>query len=366
MLQYIGPVLVSSGYACAARNNIAALIKSANVDLTVLPVAFENKRSSFGSIGKLIESYSNRKIKYKINLIHLTPENWPKFIQKDKYNIGYTVWETDKLPKSWVGLINQVQEVWVPSQWNKEVFISSGVTIPIRVVPHTLDITIKDKEYDTSFIKNDEFKFYSIFQWTERKNPLGLLTAYLTEFTANDNVTLILKTYHMNWELNQQQIIKDHVKNLKEKLKLSTYPKINFIGNLLSNNDIYAIHQVGDCLVLPHRGEGFGIPLAEGMLFGNPVITTGWGGNMEFTKPNNSYLIKHTMINVANMPWDKYSPDQQWAEPSIPDLRRLMRHVYDHKEEAKEVALVGQNEIMTNLNYDTIGNLMKELLNNVK
>lgn len=356
--RYIGPVFDSSGYAQAARGNIIAMIR-AGIDLTISPVSFEQQYANLGSDAQTIQSYVDRKGYWDTNLIHLTPENWPRCIQSNKYNIGYTAWETSKLPSSWVPLINMVNEVWVPSKFNEEVFRSSGITIPIRVVPHPI---ATPKIVTITTPSDDNYKFYSIFQWTERKNPIGLLTAYLTEFRSDEPVVLYLKTYHMGWTDKQQNIVKTYVRELKEKLGLASYPKIQFIGNLLSDDDIARLHQIGDCLVLPHRGEGFGLVPATAMSYGKPVIATNWGGNLEFMNKDNSYLVDGELTTVEGMPWSKYDSSQQWIEPNLGQLKNLMRFVYLNQDKAKEKALLGQQNIKYILSYESIGLLIKGLM----
>ncbi len=47
--------------------------------------------------------------------------------------------EVNGLPQEWVRQANLMDEVWVPSRFNKETFQLSGVRVPIHVIPLGVD-----------------------------------------------------------------------------------------------------------------------------------------------------------------------------------------------------------------------------------
>jgi len=364
-VRYIGPCMDASGYANAVRNNIAAMARC-GIDFTVSTIRFETSMSNHGTLSKIVNSYINRPIKFNKQIIHCTPENWGKLIHTDKYNIGYTTWETDKLPKDWPGLINQVDEVWVPSTWNKDVFESSGVTKPIYVIPHAIDETILKQNMVENFgIDRNLYNFYSIFQWTERKNPECLIESFLEEFSSEENVQLVLKTYNMGWDLKQQSIVKEKIRAIKAKVNKNNPPKLMFIGNLLSASEIASVHNSCDCFVLPHRGEGFGIPIAEAMHFENLTISTDWSGSKEFCNEKNSLLIDYKLVPVTGMPWGKYTTDQNWAEPNKSTLKKLMRSAFEKTKKNDLLRKEGKVSIVNKCSFETIGNKIKERLDKI-
>jgi len=55
-----------------------------------------------------------------------------------------------------------------------------------------------------------------------------------------------------------------------------------------------------NALVAPSRGEGFGLPMAEAMLFKLPVITTNFGGQKDFCDNENSWLIEFSVEQGEN------------------------------------------------------------------
>jgi glycosyltransferase involved in cell wall biosynthesis len=305
-IKYISPCLDGSGYANAARGNILALHKL-GIPLTLSPISFEEVRPDLGKHGDTINSLIDKDINYNIVIIHTTPEFWEKYNEPGKVNIGYTIWETSRLHKDWSGYINNnVDKVLVGCTWNIEVFRNSGVTVPIGVVPHGIDASVFDNAdpYNVSGISDDTFIFYSIFQWTERKNPLAMIKAYWHAFQNDEDVALVLKTYRSNYDDRERDAIRTTIKRVKEVTPFPKYPKIYLISDMLTDNEIYGLHKRGDCYMSFDRGEGFGLtPFAAGAC-GNPIVVTGYGGVTEYANEDNSYLINHTLAPV----FGKYMP----------------------------------------------------------
>jgi glycosyltransferase involved in cell wall biosynthesis len=48
----------------------------------------------------------------------------------------------------------------------------------------------------------------------------------------------------------------------------------------MSRDEVWELHRRGDCLVSPHRAEGWGYSIQEAMAVGTPVIATGYSGNL--------------------------------------------------------------------------------------
>lgn len=364
---YISACFDSSGYAEAARNNIAAL-DAVGVEVHPTPISFEAYRADMGEIGSRIKGMMDRPGDPRIQIIHATPENYSKFIRPTKYNIGYTTWEASKLPKNWVGLINRLDEVWVPCTHNANVFLDSGINIPIKVIPHTFKEEITPATENVLSDRDpSEFMFYSIFQWTERKNPLALLKAYLTEFTPEDKVVLVIKSYFMNPDnANENTQMKEMIASVKKRLYMSEYPKILLISSLLSRDQILALHQTGDCYVSLHRCEGFGIPIVEAMTAGKPVITTSYGGPSDFVEDGvTGYDVSYTMTPCFGMPWPLYTGEMDWAEPDVAHAKQQMRRVFENQADAKKVGETAQQYIKSKFNWNTVGSLMKTRLEEI-
>lgn len=204
-IKYIGPIFDQSGYAKACRGNILSLHKQ-GVPITLAPISFEHMKSDFGEDGKILKELVNKDIDYNVVLIHSTPEFWSKYKEEGKTNIGYTIWETDKLHPSWKDYINtNVDKVLVGCEWNVGVFKDSGVTIPIGNVPH--GICPNDSEAATNYningISDDTYMFYSVFQWCYDDKTRVLTDSgykYFKDVTYDDSLaTLNLETEELEY-----------------------------------------------------------------------------------------------------------------------------------------------------------------------
>jgi len=364
---YISACLDQSGYAEAARNNIAAL-DSVGVDVAVTPISFEAKRTDHGRLGNLIERLSKKDQNSDIRILHATPHHYPKLVQSGKYNIGYAAWETSLLPKDWVEKINLLNEVWVPSTHNVKAFQDSGVQIPIFCFPHTFNHEEPRITKPILENKNGDFTFYSIFQWLKRKNPAGLLKAFLTEFTANDSVCLAIKTFLINpGNLQEADKIKEEIKRIKKTLYLDNQPKILLISSLLTKDQMQSLHKEGDCYITLNYCEGFGIPIAEAMQAGHPVIATGYGGAADIIQHEDTgYKVDYMMTPVSEMPWDMYQGYMQWGEPDLMNARKYMRTVYENRQKAIEMGQRGKQWIQDNLSWQIIGQKMQARLQEIE
>lgn len=364
-IQYVGALFNSSGYAEAARNNVCALLTQPNISLSLKTISFENWVTDIGHLADDFAPLLKKNQKVDVNLVHLTPENFPRHRVEGAKNIGITVWETTKLPAGWTQLCNLMDEIWVPCDWNVEVFRSSGVNKPVRKLPHCMNLNVFNT-FDIeqiSSIDQSVYNFYSIFQWSSRKNPDGLIAAYLSEFKPSEKVCLILKTYTMDSSYPDKVGTINKINQVKYDLQLqdTPTPPIVLIHGALSRRQMFSLHKQCDCFVLPHRAEGWGVPHFEAMAVGNPVITTGFSGNLEFMNGKSSYLCDFSMTPVKGMGRPTYNGLMDWAEPNISNLRYLMRYVFEHQEEAKQKADYGR-EFIKKFDLPTVGKQIVEML----
>lgn len=363
-IRYVGSPFDHSGYGEASRNHILAF-DAAGIDLIVAAIHYTVDFSDFGEFGKKIGTMTRDHGDYKINLLHTTPDQFVQYAQKDKYNIGFCYWETDKLPDEFIEGLKHVQEIWTGSEENKRIIQASGVKKDVYVFPQAIDVTLsKPEAYRVSEFKG--YMFYSIFEWTERKNPEALLEAYWSEFKPDEKVALVIKTYHKNFHEEHRRMIYRNIRDLKTRLRISKTPKTYLYLDLMDKDEILRLHATGDCFISTHRGEGWGIPQVEAALFGNTVISTGYNGCHEYFDDQSMVLLPYDMVDVRNMDTFNhfYKRGQKWANVSIENIKKAMRSTYNTKHH--NIGKKAQQIVKNLFNPQTVGGLMKQRLESIE
>ncbi|MCG3176839.1 MAG: hypothetical protein MOGMAGMI_01803 [Candidatus Omnitrophica bacterium] len=367
-IRYCGSALDYSGYGEANRHDIAALV-NAGVNVTTQLPRFTHELADYGELGELARSLENKDIGYKIKILHITPNIYPQYFEEGIYHIGRVFWETDQLPLDFAQNVQLLDEIWTGSEHNRQCIIKSGVTKPVYIIPEAIDTSIDPlsfKPYLTA-ADRDGFKFYSIFEWTERKNPKALLKAYWQEFGADDKVSLTIKTYVDNFRPEKKQLIKKQIMQVKHELGLSSYAPVYIYSNLLNRSQMYRFHRSFDCFVSAHRGEGWGIPQMEAMLMNKPVISTNCGGVHEYIgKAKDVQLIDYSLVRVQtdrNPNW--YTMQQKWAEIDIAGLQEAMRKAYNHGSK-KYTGVIGADIVKEKFSFKAVGQQMAKRLKEIQ
>lgn len=276
-------------------------------------------------------------------------------------------WEFGSLPKEWIETMNEsVDEVWVPTTFVRDCYIKSGLDPQrIYVVPNGVNhdrFNPRAKPYALKTKK--KFKFLYVGGTIARKGIDILLNAYLKTFSRNDDVCLVIKDL-LGTSFYKGQTIEADLRRISGDIAL---PEIEYINEKLSEEEIAGLYTAANCLVHPYRGEGFGLPIAEALSSELPVIVTDYGAALDFCNPKNAYLIPAKTVyyeekkigkrETVGLPW--------LAEPDEAAVGELMRHVFKSQDEAKEKARRGRELIVSNFNWEKIGEIAQHRLTELK
>lgn len=225
--------------------------------------------------------------------------------------VSRTMYEADGLPRGWLEAITKIDEVWVPSEWNKEVWVKDGVPASkLFVVGEGVD-TVKAFNPDAitqaqartrvvPWTIRDNYLFLSVFKFEKRKGWEELVTAFVEEFRCDEPVSLMLRTGPTPPD-RITQFIKDgtlghcpipltygksrpgsHIKR-----SVTVLPRV-------PEKDYAAMFKAADSFVSASHGEGWGRPIVEAMAMELPVIATNWSAMLEYLTDANSFPIPVT------------------------------------------------------------------------
>jgi glycosyltransferase involved in cell wall biosynthesis len=279
---------------------------------------------------------------YRSNIVCLNAEHLVQFaldsgrdLLRNRYSAGLWFWETNRFPKQFRHALDYVDEVWVASDFVGEALARETskpvLTFPLPVlVPEPPALTRADLG-----LPEDAFVFLFVFDFfstLERKNPLGLIEAFKRAFAEPSGALLYLKSINGASAPAGLARVREAAAGRADIVLSDGY---------LEGERLTALTALSDAYVSLHRSEGFGLTIAEAMAFGKPAIATGYSGNLEFMGDDSSYLVPFTPATLDESV-GPYPAGTVWADPDLDEAARLIRHVVEHPDEARERGLRGK------------------------
>lgn len=258
-----------------------------------------------------------------------------------RYNIGYAPWELPRWPQAWMPYLELLDEFWVSTAFTYNA-LRPYTDKPVQLMPLAVTIDEVEPVQRSDFgLPDDAFLFFFSFDVTssvDRKNPFATIQAFKRAFPRGDEPAgLVVKVMNLD----------PLVPNWHKLTKLADGDKrIHFITGMLSRPRLMGLVSSCDSYVSLHRSEGFGRGPAEAMLLGKPVIVTGFSGNMDFTKPDNSCLVDYKLIDVLPHQYH-FSEGQQWADADVDHAADYMQRLVNDREFANRLGLAAREQILT-------------------
>lgn len=277
----------------------------------------------------------------------------------DNYNgpkIAYNVWETTRQPNDFFERLKKFDQVWVPTEWQKNSTIEQGIpSEKVKVVPEAVDGNMfkpSNKTWDDGI-----FRFLVFGRWEYRKSTKEIVQAFLKTFENVDNVQLLLS-------VNNSFAI-DGMNSTEERLEYYGLKsdKIKVI-NFLNDNEYIEHLQKGNVFVSCARSEGWNLPLIEAMACGTPSIYSNWGGQLEFAQdkgiPVDIISLKDAIVGEGYGEVKKLSG--KYCEPNFDDLGVKMMDVYNNYQKYKELAIIDSEIIRTTFSWENAAKIANDYI----
>jgi glycosyltransferase involved in cell wall biosynthesis len=210
-----------------------------------------------------------------------------RFLPDSRYSCGWTMVETLDVNPEIKGWLENLNELWVPTQTDMRRFSGHPNMHLMRLGYDTHKFNENVKPVDIVNLRN-RYVFGFVGSWNKRKGVKEIVQAFCRAFSVKDPVSLLfftrygtrpydemqgfcgaeprkakdLKKWTINWELRQ----------ILEEIGGKNLPHITVLDVPLHENVLPNLMQRFDCLVGFSRGESTWLPGLHGMALGLPVV----------------------------------------------------------------------------------------------
>jgi glycosyltransferase involved in cell wall biosynthesis len=275
-----------------------------------------------------------------------------------RYNIGYGVWETDRLPQGIRPALDLLDEIWVATESQKKLF-EKETSKPVYVLPHPVNEAPVSKNLSRVMlgVPEDAFVFTTVvecYDWLSRKNPHAAMQAFQMAFPNEKNVALIVKTRDIAKSMSQREEgVIQRMQNIWNK-DGRVFP----VHDMYSDSELQALLGLSDAYISLHRSSAYGSVMIEAMMHGKPVIAT---NGSDYLSAKTGYPVKSV---VADVVFEGYAfldkeAGHAWSDPEIADAAAQMKAVYANREAAKKIAAEGQKLVQQRYSATACGKAMQ-------
>ena len=361
-----GPALSASGYGEHARLVLRALrsredlfdIYFANIEWGKTGWTLENSEERAWIDSLIIKTHQavQNRVQFDLSLQVTIPNEFQKMAP---VNIGITAGiETHKVAPLWLQKSNEMDKIITISQHAKSGFLDTKYPLVNEKKEHVTDLVcnvpveivgypVKNIEpADVQFDFDTDFNFLTVALWGQRKNLEQTVRAFVEQFRDNENVGLIIKTAFKNGSTYDRLAMEQTLSNISKRYG-ERKCKIYFLHGRLTEAEMTTLlnHDKVKCMLSLAHGEGFGLPLFEAAYNGLPIVTTDWGGHLDFLyipqkdkkgKEKKKGMFGKVAYDLNNVQkesvWENVvTPDSKWAFPSLQSAKTKIADVYkDH------------------------------------
>jgi glycosyltransferase involved in cell wall biosynthesis len=321
-----GYLNTESGMGEAARLSIRSL------EAAGIPVALNNVPSRLRMLDSSFTAFVEAN-PHPFNLVHLNADNMEGFARlrgdgyfRNRYTIGYWFWELAEFRRDWLPAFGFVDEVWAPSEFGRSA-LAARSRVPVVCMPLPIVVPSASSFGRSHFnLADDAFVFlftFDVSSQLERKNPLGIVTAFRRAFGGRRDVILALKFTNAEYD----------PRGVRELYRAAEGINVVLFDKYMTRDELGSLMGAADCYVSLHRSEGFGLGIAEAMAMGKPVVATRYSGPCDFMTASNSYPVNYQIVPIPK-DYGPYLEGFSWAEPDIDHGSRLMKEIVENRAEA--------------------------------
>ena len=301
--------------------------------------------------------------RYAVNVIHINPDQWqeacgmfPRNHFDGHYNIGVWLWELERIPESWIPLIDYVDEIWAPSAYIAGA-MQKATDKPVTVIPYGMETPYDGKLTRADFhLREEDFLVLTVYDsnsYASRKNPGAAIDAFRKAFGEHPkDVKLVIKISNPKPE---------DTAFVEKRLEPGSYI---LMTERLDRQKMNSLIRLCDVFLSLHRSEGFGLVMAEAMNLGTATVATNWSANTEFMPEGTACLVDYQPVPVGSA----YQYEQEgltWADADTDQAAACLQRLKVDPAYRKAIAGAGQRYIREKLSPAKCAWLIRKRLDEI-
>lgn len=153
--------------------------------------------------------YKETNSELQIILCHSEPGAWyvprpnyhtvpcpPAEKSKSKYYIGRTMFETDSIPSGWVNRLNYMDEIWVPTEFSKQIFMEAGVEASKLIIVGEPVDTEFFRPVDLSELPIEQINSYGLGKLLDIVKETTTVFLFVGKFEQRKGIDILLRSYY--------------------------------------------------------------------------------------------------------------------------------------------------------------------------
>jgi glycosyltransferase involved in cell wall biosynthesis len=225
--------------------------------------------------------------------------------------IGYFPLDGGPFYPPWEPMLKDVDELVAMSEFGRQVFQEGLPSRRIHLIHHGVDTSVFRPLPDRERLKSHKrFQGKFVVGCVARNQPRKNIPALVKAFAS---LSSKIENLHLYLHMNPCDVGYDII-TLLRRHRLEGKADVNgpdfSLHQALEDEQLNRLYNLFDVLALPSTGEGFGLPILEGMAAGVPVVATDYSACSELllgrgervriltTVAAGTNLIEHAVIDV--------------------------------------------------------------------
>lgn len=317
-VQFKGLLKSPASWAKVSREILRQLTDQEKINLRVEPTRGWQWKKSF----KIPASLRERTGSFEqpdVQLMFAYPPRLENYREPDVSLWNFSVYEASRLPPGWAKNLNEhCQKVLVPSTHTRKVYRESGVREEyLEQIPYGFNQQL----------------FKKIEPVTEPGTELKLLTVATPHHRKGldliNSASNLLDKYNLSWQIHlpyQPETENPQFWENPDICKKLDQNGFQLTTGHRSDQEMVHLYQTADLVVQPSRSEGFGLAILEAMAAGRGVVTTNWGGQLDFAGPG-MLRVEGELRSARNCQYDGKNPEAKVFEPDREKFKKTLKNL---------------------------------------